>query len=198
MENPARTAAYHALIEERRRALRKDLTRILPPGTMLTWEVGCGHGHFLAAYAQAHPDRLCVGIDIIGERIERAVRKRDRARLGNLHFLQADARLFLEEFPSSASLAEIFVLYPDPWPKLRHHKHRLIQPDFLNAAAARARNGCHLHFRTDYQPYYQSAVLTFEEHPRWRLIRADWPFEFETVFQQRAESYHSLTAELRS
>jgi tRNA (guanine-N7-)-methyltransferase len=197
VENPTRTAAYRALIEERRQDLRVRLGRILPRGAEFTWEVGCGHGHFLTAFAQAHPQSLCVGIDIIGERIERANRKRDRARLPNLHFLHADAQLFLEEIPVSNSVAELFVLFPDPWPKLRHHKHRLFQPAFLHAAADHARPGCRLHFRTDHHAYYMSAVTVLDEHPRWQVVDVAWPFEYDTVFQQRAPAYHSLSAEWR-
>lgn len=197
VENPARTAAYHALVDQRRADIRTELNRVLPHGAHFTWEVGCGHGHFLTAYAQAHPHKLCVGIDIIRERIERANRKRDRARLTNLHFFHTEARLFLEELPAAAGIAEIFVLFPDPWPKLRHHKHRLIQVGFLDLAADRCLPRCRLHFRTDHEPYHSSVRTTLRVHPRWRIIRAAWPFEFETVFQQRTSARHSLSAELQ-
>lgn len=184
----------------RRRDLRACLANILPPRTRFTWEIGCGHGHFLTAYAQAHPHELCVGIDIVSERVGRAVRKRDRARLPNLHFIHAEARLFLEMLPAEATFSRLFVLFPDPWPKLRHHKHRIMQPDFLATVAARAGEGARLYFRTDFTPYHDDTKIVLATHPRWQLVPADapagepWPFEHETVFQSRAPSYHSLIA----
>ncbi|HVU36474.1 MAG TPA: tRNA (guanosine(46)-N7)-methyltransferase TrmB [Opitutaceae bacterium] len=183
-----------SIIEQRRSALRADLERVLPEHARFVWEVGCGHGHFLTAYASANPDRVCVGIDLIGERIERANKKRDRAKLGNLHFIQAEARLFLEALPAAARATGIFVLFPDPWPKLRHNKHRIIQPEFLSAAAERAELGCPLYFRTDFTAYFESARDVIATHPDWRIVLEPWPFEFVTVFQQRAPSFHSLVA----
>lgn len=195
MDNPARTAEHRERLAQRRETLQAAFERILPPGrTAFVWEAGCGHGHFLTAYAQAHPERICVGVDLVWERIARANRKRDRAQLANLHFLQAEARMFLEELPDRATLSAVYVLFSDPWPKQRHHKHRLLQPDFLTAVAARAEEGARLYFRTDYEPYFLEAEATVRAHEAWRLSDEAWPFETITVFQQRASSHRSLIA----
>jgi tRNA (guanine-N7-)-methyltransferase len=183
-----------SIIENRRSELRQQLDAFLRPGTAFVWEVGCGHGHFLTAYAQAHPDQLCLGIDLIADRVQRACRKRDRAKLPNLHFVQAEARLFLETLPPNVDFREIFVLFPDPWPKLRHNKHRILQPAFLERAAGRARPDCPLYFRTDFTEYYDATQQVFAENPYWRVSAEPWPFEFATVFQQRAPQFHSLVA----
>ena len=196
MDNPARTAAHFARVEAQRHELQGQLASLLSHGSFV-WEIGCGHGHFLTAYASAHPDRLCVGIDLSGERIGRAQRKRTRARLANLHFLQTEARLFLEALPSTAKCCAIFVLFPDPWPKLRHHKHRILQSSFLTAAAACAAPECRVYFRTDYEPYFVATRETIDAHPCWTLADEPWPFEFETVFQSRAARHHSLIARRR-
>jgi tRNA (guanine-N7-)-methyltransferase len=98
--------------------LHEQLARLLPDRAFV-WELGCGHGHFLTAYAAAHPDQLCLGVDLSGERVARAQRKQHRAQLENLYFLRADARLFLEALPPTAKCSAIYVLFPDPWPKLR-------------------------------------------------------------------------------
>jgi tRNA (guanine-N7-)-methyltransferase len=170
VENPARTAQFLAMMEDRRRDLRERQARILPPDARFTWEIGCGHGHFLTAYAQAHPSEICIGVDIVSERIERALRKRDRAQLANLHFIHAEARLFLETLPSTATFSRLFILFPDPWPKLRHHKHRIMQSDFLSDAGPRAGEGARLYFRTDYEPYLESARDTLGQHADWQLV----------------------------
>jgi len=193
-DNAARTTRFLALMDARRSELREELRHIFPATTSFVWEIGCGHGHFLAAYAHAHPGELCVGIDIVGERIGRAVRKRDRAKLTNLHFIQAEARLFLETLPGSTTFSRLFALFPDPWPKARHHKHRLMQPDFLQALTAKADENSRLYFRTDYVPYFEATQTLLHTHNSWTQVAEAWPFESETVFQSRAPSYRSLVA----
>lgn len=189
------TPKYHAIISQRQADLRSQLEAILPNGGgSIVWEIGCGHGHFLTAYAAAHPDRICIGIDIVGERIDRAVRKRDRAKLTNLHFLHAEARLFLDTLPADTRVNTIYLLFPDPWPKLRHNKHRLLQHSFLAQAAQRAEPGCPLYFRTDFTPYFEAAKDVLADDPHWQITAEPWPFEFATVFQQRAPNFHSLIA----
>ncbi|MEI8089124.1 MAG: methyltransferase domain-containing protein [Opitutaceae bacterium] len=160
-------------------------------------EIGSGHGHFLTAYAAAHPERMCLGLDIIAERVERAHRKKNRARLGNLHFLHASAEDFLATLPETARFADVFVLFPDPWPKRRHHKNRLMQADFLSQIAAKAGPGMRLYFRTDDSHYFAAAKAVVMEHPAWQVLDAPWAFEYETVFQERAPAYQSLVAAVR-
>lgn len=189
----AYTPKYEKLVEERRIALRTQIAPFADSrGVVL--EVGCGHGHFLTAYAAAHPERVCVGIDLIGERIERATKKRNRAKLANLHFLQTEARLFLETIPEELRFSAVFILFPDPWPKLRHNKHRILQPGYLADLAEAAEPDCPLYFRTDYKPYFDAAREAIAADPAWTLCEESWPFEFATVFQQRAETYYSLVA----
>ena len=189
---------YASLIEERRRALTAKLSTVFPNGEgSFLCEIGCGHGHFLTAYATANPRITCIGVDLIGDRIDRASRKRDRARLKNLHFIQAEAHLFLEQLPPAVQVMNFVLLFPDPWPKLRHHKNRLIQTEFLNLAVKHAAPGCRLYFRTDYRPYFDDAASAVVAHPEWEPTEEPWIFEHETVFQQRAPSHHSLVAKLR-
>ena len=185
---------YSVLIAKRRELLQRQLVSLFSSPTNFIWELGCGHGHFLTAFAQAHPDKICIGIDIVSNRIERACRKRDRARLGNLFFIRAEARLFMEALPAGTQFSDLFILFPDPWPKLRHHKHRIMQPDFLSAAASRASAMNRLWFRTDSDAYFDQARRVVAEHPNWKLLEEQWPFEFRTVFQERAVRYQSLVA----
>jgi tRNA (guanine-N7-)-methyltransferase len=187
---------YESIQAARRAELRSTLGAILPAGgTSLILEIGCGHGHFLTAYAAAHPDQLCLGIDLRMERTDKALRKRDRASLGNLNFLRCDARNLLMELPSGVTLADIYILFPDPWPKKRHHKNRLLQTDFLSELGARAGQGSRLFFRTDYKPYFDEVGEIIAGHPLWRLLPDNsFPFEQVTIFQARAPVFHSLAA----
>lgn len=192
-----RTHAYRERLELRREELRQQLVSLLRPGQPFVWEVGCGHGHYLTAYALAHSNTMCIGIDLMGERIERALRKRNRARLENLVFLQADARLFLEVLPAGLTFSRLFVLFPDPWPKVRHHKHRILNADFLSAAARHATPDTRLYFRTDYAPYFEAAQSVVAAHNAWQAVKEPWAFEFGTVFQERAAQHQSLVARRR-
>ena len=165
---------YAAVLVERRANLRKTCAKILKPGASFVWEIGSGHGHFLTAYAALHRETTCVGIDIIAERIARAERKRHRAGLANLHFIQADADDFLAVLPEGARFSALYILFPDPWPKRRHHKNRLIRPDFIGRIAARAGQGARLYFRTDYEPYFTEARSVIAANPSWPLSEESW------------------------
>lgn len=182
----------------RRESLRAFFAANLSKPGEFVWEIGCGHGHFLTAYAQAFPEKLCLGIDTSGDRIARGSRKALRAGLKNLHFIHTEAELFLAELPATARIRDIFVLFPDPWPKKRHHKNRIIKPDFLTALAKKAGGGAELYFRTDFTPYLEAARQILSAHPDWEVIEAAWPFEFETVFQSRAASFGSVIARRRT
>jgi len=180
-------------------ALRAELAELFRGrgGVGVVLEIGCGHGHFLTAYAAAHPEKFCVGFDIVLDRIVRAGRKRTRAELEkNLAFVRAEATEFFAALPEHVRFSEIFILFPDPWPKRRHHKNRMIRPEILSALAARAEAATRLFFRTDYAPYFADARQTIAEHGAWTIAPAGtpWPFEFQTVFQERAKGFQSLIA----
>ena len=191
---------FQAIHASRLAALRTEIAAVLPtPGARFVFEVGCGNGHFLVAYAIAHPDQFCVGIDLRLERIVKASHKRDRAGLGNLQFLRCEAGDFLHELPVGVRLLDIYMLFPDPWPKKRHHKHRLFKPEFLGELAARAGQGSRLFFRTDYKPYFDEAVETIAAQRAWRLLSpGPFPFEHQTIFQSRAAVFHSFGATLEA
>lgn len=186
---------FLARITERRAALRVELAALLPTSQALVWEIGSGHGHFLVQYAQAWPAKFCVGVDIIRDRLSRSGKKRDRAKLTNCHFVQAEAREFLEALPAGVTLREVWALFPDPWPKKRHHKNRILQADFFEALAGRAGQGTPLYFRTDHAGYFSAVAALIPELKTWQLDpAATWPLEKETVFQARAQDYQSLVA----
>ena len=176
--------------EARIDALRKKIAGTLPEELIggfslrgLTLEIGCGHGHFLAAYAAAFPQESCIGLDLITKRIERALRKRDLANLQNLDFFKADAEEFFAALPPKVVIDKIFLLFLDPWPKKRHHKNRIIQTATLDAWAARSRPGTRIFFRTDHREFFEWAREIIDAHPLWEIVEEAMPFERETYFQ---------------
>lgn len=183
-------------VTQRRARLRTELAALLPANASLVLEIGSGHGHFLTRYAQENPAKLCLGVDLIGERVERATKKATRAKLANCHFIRAEARELIDALPSSITFAEIWVLFPDPWPKKRHHKNRILQPAFFDfLAETRAGQGARLYFRTDHTGYFMAVAGFVPGLQAWQPDPvAPWPMEQETVFQARAPAYQSLVA----
>lgn len=183
---------YDSLRDQRLANLRAGFFPRLPVGAPIILEVGCGHGHYLNAYAAAHPQEYCVGLDLIADRIARAERKASRARLSNLAFVQAEASLFLgalAEQPVPVFLRRVFVLFSDPWPKRRHWKNRVVQPGLLDLLGKLTEPGAAFHFRTDHPEYFTFAREVVAAHPLWRLVGGDtvtWPFEYVSVFEERA------------
>ena len=177
--------------ERRTSNLAIECSRVLGGIGSFTLEVGCGHGHFLAAF----PVEICVGIDLKAKRLARARRKRESQELANLFFIQAEALEFLTALPLSANISRTFLLFSDPWPKRRHHKHRVIQCIFLDRLAENTVVGGQMHFRTDCAAYLDWAVKLVSGHPQWLIERgAVWPLEKTSRFQEIAASYDSFTA----
>jgi len=178
--------------------LRATLASALAGRTGLTFELGCGHGHWLAAYAAAHPDEFCVGIDLITHRVERSVRKQTLGKLDNVLFLKAEATEFLDALSATVALRKIFILYPDPWPKKKHHKNRFINAENLARLAAHAAAGARLHFRTDNADYFAWTGEHLAAHPGWRVEpAAAWPFEQKTFFEERMKERRDMFADRR-
>ena len=194
--HPKAKPEFVSHVEARQAQLRSELPTVLPsaPATIVL-EIGCGHGHFLARYAEAHPDRFCLGIDIIKDRLERAAKKGRRAGLKNLHFHKTEATELIDCLPSGITLQAVFLLFPDPWPKKRHHKNRLVRPDFLADLACHVLPGGAFYFRTDHAEYFAAGREVLTRHPDWEIQPAAlWPFEEATVFQLKAPEYQSLVA----
>ncbi|MEM9227386.1 MAG: tRNA (guanosine(46)-N7)-methyltransferase TrmB [Verrucomicrobiota bacterium] len=183
-EAQARQAALDAWCREH---FKQDETLVL--------ELGCGHGHFLNAYAADYPGRTCLGVDLISRRVEKAQSKAAKHGLERLFFHKAEAAELLSSLASVCRLETIFMLFPDPWPKKRHHKNRMIQPALLEQLSMLTVPGGQFCFRTDHDGYFFWAVERLYAHPSW-TISSDtaWPFEAPTVFQERMSAWRSLVA----
>lgn len=162
----------------------------------ITLEIGSGHGHFLTAYAKAFPNEICVGVDVMLSRLAKCSKKAKRLALTNIHFVRSRGEEFLEALPSNIFINKVYILFPDPWPKKRHFKHRLIQDDFLSNLASRMHPGGKLYFRTDYEPYFDWTLEKINSHKNWSLLNPNtWDFEESTVFQEfSGNNYQSLVA----
>lgn len=190
-------STYEKILQEvsERKQRYTEMCSELSLGETVTLEIGCGHGHFLTSYAQAHPKTTCIGVDLCTRRILQGKRKQERAKLNNLHFIKADATEFLDALPPQILINDIFILFPDPWPKNCHQKNRLIQQEFLELLSRKSLASTKIHFRTDHTKYFNWATNKIKSSSHWQLNEeSSWPFEEESVFQKKMQSYQSLIA----
>ena len=181
--------------KQRKKVLKSELTTALEGVGHVLFEAGCGHGHWLTSYAEQHPEQVCVGIDLVTGRVRKAIQKRDKRQLRNLHFFKAELTEFLEVLPESVRFDRTVLLFPDPWPKAKHHRRRMVQTQFMDVLAERTDPGGWFCFRSDDVPYCEWTIEHLEAHPRWEIdASAVWPHETETYFQEMMESYQSVIA----
>lgn len=181
---------------ERVARLRESCADIFALSQNISLEIGCGKGHWLSAYAAANPDELCVGIDLISERVRDSQRRAKNKNASNAHFVKAEALEFLEAMPRDARIGKIFIFFPDPWPKERHHKRRLMQHEFLDYIRQFANAGAKLYFRTDYREYFDWTAKIINENSNWKITEeTELPLEEVSQFQRILPEFSTLVAE---
>ena len=116
-------------------------------------EIGFGAGEALLAFTRSHPDIDCVGIEVHRPGVGHLLLGAEAAAVRNLRIICHDAVEVLEQQLAPASISLVHVFFPDPWPKKRHHKRRLIQPAFVRLLARVLRAGGTLRLATDWEPY---------------------------------------------
>lgn len=127
-------------------------------GRRLEVEIGCGAGESVLHYAQTRPDSLQIAFEVYPPVVASLLKRLQLAELPNVRVQMQDALVRLPELALPASLASIRVLYPDPWPKRRHHKRRLLDADFLLMARRLLAANGELLFATDWRKYYEQVV----------------------------------------
>jgi len=158
-------------------------------------ELGCGDGSFLARYAMARRDRNFVGVERLKGRLKKLDRAGRQAALDNLALLKIEAGYLLQYLLPSDCFEAIHVYFPDPWPKARHARNRLIQPGFPERAARVLKSGGIVYLRTDDDDYFAQMEEVFGNSPLF--TREDTPAElkafttdFEREFNQQGIPTH--------
>jgi tRNA (guanine-N7-)-methyltransferase len=149
---------------------------LMPAAAEVWLEIGFGGGEHLAAQAARHPDVLFLGAEPFQNGVASALRHIDEGGLQNVRLHDGDARDLLARLPD-ASLARIFILFPDPWPKARHHKRRLLQADLARELARVLKPGGRLRFASDWADYVDWSLARLIATPElaWTADRAaDW------------------------
>ena len=172
-------------------------------------EVGFGGGEHLAAQAAAHPDVGIVGCEVFQNGVVKLLSEAERRGLQNVRVFTDDARLLLARLPD-ASLARVFVLFPDPWPKVRHHKRRFVSTETLTELARVLADGGELRLATDDVDYLRWMLERATRHPSfawlaqgpddWRRRPSDWPptrYEEKAIAAGRRPTFLRFTRRAR-
>jgi tRNA (guanine-N7-)-methyltransferase len=174
---PRQAALLDTLLPKIRAPQEPFDPRALMPAARETWlEIGFGGGEHMAAQAGRHPDVLVIGAEPFQNGVASALRHIDEQGLTNVRLQDGDARELLARLPNE-SIARAFILFPDPWPKTRHHKRRLIQPDTVLELARVLEPGGALRFASDWADYVDWALARILESGRFRWTAqaaADW------------------------
>jgi tRNA (guanine-N7-)-methyltransferase len=169
-----------------------DLKKIFPKAKEAWLEIGFGGGEHLAHQARQNPDTGIIGCEPYVNGIAGLLKSIHDEKLNNIRIYPDDVRLLLEKIPDWA-LSRVFILYPDPWPKARHHKRRLISKEFLDTLSRVMKPGAELRLATDWEDYATWMLERVLPHPGftwtaktcddWLTPPADW---LSTRYEQKA------------
>ena len=183
-----------------------DYFRQIEPGELfgsveapLEVDLGCGDGTFLLAMAREFPTHRFLGVERLLGRVRKVCRQAHRQGLDNLRVLRLESRYTTEWLLPPHSVQRLHLLFPDPWPKARHHKRRLVQADFLAAVARVLVPGGEFLFKTDHPGYFEWAAEEIAAFPG--LTEREWPegafFYPETDFERQWKAEGKTPQRLR-
>lgn len=162
-------------------------------------EIGFGMGDSLAQMASTFPNKRFVGGEVHRPGVGALMSKLERQGSTNVRIFQNDVNELLEHMPD-AWLDQVYVLFPDPWPKKRHHKRRIIQAEFVQKLARKMKPGGILHLATDWTEYAESMIEVMDAQSEWENIfgqgnKAPLQYQrFETKFERRGVKLgHTIT-----
>ena len=187
---PAGTESHILKVSDITKPFEFDLSR------PLEIEVGCGKGQFLTRRAVENPDCDFLGIERMLERVRLFDGKCRRGGINNAKVLRLEALYTFHYLLPAHHARKVYVFFPDPWPKKKHHSHRLFGPLFLNALWKRLEIGGRLEFATDHREYFETVKECFAGDSRFEEVapmdrpKEVWT-EFETMFRSQGLPIYS-------
>lgn len=142
-----------------------DLTALFGREAPRVLEIGFGMGEATATIAKAHPETDFLGVEVHTPGVGSLLRKIHDLGVGNVRIVAHDAVEVVTHMIRPETLAGIHIFFPDPWPKKRHHKRRLVQPEFVALLASRLLPGGYVHLATDWQPYAEHMLAVLSAEP---------------------------------
>jgi len=166
-----------------------DFERVFGRAAPRVLEIGFGMGETTAAIAAAHPENDYLALEVHTPGVGSLLRQIDALMLRNVRIVQHDAVEVLEHMIAPGTLDAAHVFFPDPWPKKRHHKRRLIQPAFATLLASRLKPAGYVHVATDWADYARQILAVLENEPALRNTAGDFAprpaYRPLTKFEQR-------------
>ncbi|GHF57461.1 tRNA (guanine-N(7)-)-methyltransferase [Amycolatopsis bartoniae] len=163
-------------------------------------EIGSGMGETTAQLAAAEPEVNYVAVEVYEAGLGQLMLRAEKLALENLRLLHGDAVVLLTEHIAPESLSGVRIFFPDPWPKKRHHKRRLVQPKFIHLVASRLAPGGMLHLATDWAHYADQMLEVCSGEPLLRNRFPDWAprpsWRPVTKFEQRANEEGRISRDL--
>lgn len=165
----------------------------------LELDLGCGDGSFLIQMAQHHPERNFLGVERLLGRVRKVCKKAHKAGLTNCKVLRLESKYTIEYLFPEASIDRIHLLCPDPWPKARHHRRRLVQQAFLDSLHRVLKSGGEFCFKTDHPEYFEWVVEEMQSFAKLKQLEwnDDTMFYPKTDFQIHWESMGKTVQQLR-
>ncbi len=145
-----------------------DLDQIFGRAATKHLEIGFGRGEALLAMAMAHPENDYLGIEVHLPGVGSVLNEAAKLNLTNLRVICHDAVEVLEKYLVAPRLDHVYIFFPDPWHKSRHHKRRLVQEKFINLLAQRLKSTAHVHLATDWEEYAEQMRQLFENSAEFR------------------------------
>jgi len=146
-------------------------------------DLGCGDGSFLIQLAQQYPERNFLGVERLLGRVKKVCKKAYRTELSNVKVLRLETLYTVRWLLPKGSFSRIHLICPDPWPKEKHHKNRLMQEPFFDAVHALLEDDGEFLFRTDHDEYYEWAVERMVEYPRFKTV----PWEEDDFYYPKSD-----------
>jgi tRNA (guanine-N7-)-methyltransferase len=166
-----------------------DLDRVFDRNAPKVLEIGFGMGETTATIAAQHPENNYLGIEVHTPGVGSLLKTIAEHNLTNVRIIQHDAVEVLRDMIAPDAFDAVHVFFPDPWPKKRHHKRRLLQPEFISLLVERMKAGAYLHVATDWQEYAEQILDAFSREPRLANTAQDYAprpvYRPQTKFESR-------------
>ena len=165
---------------------RLDLQKIFERNAPLHVDLGCGDGLFLCALAQRMPDKNFLGIERLLNRVRTSARK--VVTLDNVGLLRVESSYAVRYLLPAESVERFYLLFPDPWPKRRHHRRRIVTPDFLGSIHAALEKNGSIYIATDDVDYFWKIKEIAESNPGFAIEEADIDLpqsKFGRIFREK-------------
>lgn len=150
-----------------------------------------GNGDWIVEKAKAHPEKIFVAVEMLFERVRKIYAKRENQQIKNLLIVCGEALTFCKYYLAQGSVDDVFVNFPDPWPKLRHAKHRLLKEDFLQELQRILKKGGSLTFTSDDENYALSTLDLLQKNLGWKSVYPD-PFFVTDLSDYGFSFFYSL------